>query len=143
MQLLLVCLDASDRAQFVLSQAIDIAKASKAKLRLFRAVGVPPELPKELYTLSPNALPDVLVKGAQEQLGELAKQVPAELLDGVDAHLGIPWDAICKAAQTSNADLIVIGSHGFSGLDRVLGTTAARVVNHADRSVLVLRPKAS
>ncbi|WP_240488664.1 universal stress protein [Labilithrix luteola] len=141
MKLLLVCLDASERAPFVLSQAIDLAKASKAKLRLFRAVGVPPELPKELYTLSPNALPDVLLKGATEQLTELAKQVPAELLDGVDTHLGVSWDAICNAARSYNADLIVIGSHGFSGLDRVLGTTAARVVNHADRSVLVVRAK--
>jgi nucleotide-binding universal stress UspA family protein len=36
--------------------------------------------------------------------------------------------------------LIVIGSHGYGGLDRVLGTTAARVVNHALCSVLVVRP---
>jgi nucleotide-binding universal stress UspA family protein len=35
--------------------------------------------------------------------------------------------------------LIVIGSHGFSGIDRLLGTTAGRVVNHADRSVIVVR----
>jgi nucleotide-binding universal stress UspA family protein len=37
------------------------------------------------------------------------------------------------------AALILIGSHGYSGLDHLLGTTAARVVNHADRSVLVVR----
>jgi nucleotide-binding universal stress UspA family protein len=36
-------------------------------------------------------------------------------------------------------DLIVIGSHGYDALDRLLGTTAAKVVNHADRSVLVVR----
>jgi len=33
----------------------------------------------------------------------------------------------------------VIGSHGYGGLDRLLGTTAARVVNHADRNVLIVR----
>jgi nucleotide-binding universal stress UspA family protein len=44
-----------------------------------------------------------------------------------------------RPARAIGADLIVIGSHGYGGLDRVLGTTAARVVNHADRSVLVVR----
>lgn len=34
---------------------------------------------------------------------------------------------------------IVIGSHGHGGIDRVLGTTAAKLVNHADRNVLVVR----
>ena len=38
-------------------------------------------------------------------------------------------------------DLIVIGSHGYGAIDRVLGTTAAKVVNHADRTVLVVREK--
>ena len=37
------------------------------------------------------------------------------------------------------ASVIVIGSHGYGGLERLLGTTAARVVNHADRAVLVVR----
>ena len=36
-------------------------------------------------------------------------------------------------------DLIVIGSHGYSGIDRLIGTTAAKVVNHAKQSVLVVR----
>ena len=35
--------------------------------------------------------------------------------------------------------MIVIGSHGYGGLDRILGTTAARVVNHALCSVFVVR----
>ena len=35
--------------------------------------------------------------------------------------------------------MIVIGSHGYDTLDKVLGTTAAKIVNHADRSVLVVR----
>ena len=50
-----------------------------------------------------------------------------------------PWEALCMCAQAHDADLIVIGSHGYGGLDRVLGTTAARVVNHALCSVFVVR----
>ncbi len=50
-----------------------------------------------------------------------------------------PWDGICRAAREHDADMIVIGSHGYGALDRLLGTTAAKVVNHADRNVLVVR----
>jgi nucleotide-binding universal stress UspA family protein len=42
-------------------------------------------------------------------------------------------------ATDENVALIVIGAHGYQGLDRMLGTTAAKVVNHADRAVLVVR----
>ncbi len=51
--------------------------------------------------------------------------------------LATPWQGLCTIAEGCEADLIVIGSHGYGGLDRVLGTTAARVVNHA--SLLSLR----
>jgi nucleotide-binding universal stress UspA family protein len=43
-------------------------------------------------------------------------------------------------AERLDAALVIIGSHGYGGLDRVIGTTAARVVNHADRTVVVVRP---
>ena len=54
-------------------------------------------------------------------------------------HVGTPWDTICREAKTLECDLVVLGSHGYSGLDRILGTTAAKVVNHCERSVLVVR----
>ena len=53
--------------------------------------------------------------------------------------LAIPWQGICEAARRVGADLIVIGSHGYGGLDRLLGTTAAKVVNHARVSVMVVK----
>jgi nucleotide-binding universal stress UspA family protein len=58
----------------------------------------------------------------------------------VRVALGAPWEAVCSAAREVSADLILIGSHGYSGIDRLLGTTAAKIVNHADRPVLVARP---
>jgi universal stress protein F len=76
---------------------------------------------------------------AKSELEEAARDVPPELLDGCSAQVGVAWDAICAAAREHDVDLIVIGSHGYRILDRLLGTTAAKVVNHADRSVLVVR----
>ena len=46
-------------------------------------------------------------------------------------------------APARAADLIVIGAHGYGRLDRLLGTTASKVVNHADRDILVVRSSAS
>jgi universal stress protein F len=54
--------------------------------------------------------------------------------------VGVPWQAVCSAAVDEHVDLIVIGSHGYGGVDHLLGTTAAKIVNHADRPVLVWRP---
>ncbi len=66
----------------------------------------------------------------------LSGGLPGEVRVGV----GVPWRAVCAAALDEGADLIVIGSHGYSGIDHLIGTTAARVVNYAGRPVLVVRP---
>lgn len=53
---------------------------------------------------------------------------------------GVPFDEITKAAATWEADLIVIATHGYTGLKHVLlGSTAERVVRHAPCPVLVVR----
>jgi nucleotide-binding universal stress UspA family protein len=140
MNRILVALDASPRAPQVLAVAAQLAEASKAKLVLLRAVGIPPDLPRELLlNVSDANLEEFLIGNARRQLQELAKAIPAERVEQIEATFGTAWDAICTTAREKSADLIVIGSHGYGRLDRVLGTTAAKVVNHADRNVLVVR----
>ena len=56
------------------------------------------------------------------------------------AEIGTPWRTVVAAAQREQADDIVVGSHGYGGIDRLLGTTAAKIVDHADCSVFVARP---
>jgi len=57
--------------------------------------------------------------------------------------IGKPFDEIVKTAKTFNADLIIIGTHGRTGLKgALLGSTAERVVRHAHCPVLVVRQKA-
>jgi nucleotide-binding universal stress UspA family protein len=139
MKKLLVCLDGSPRETSVLNAAIALARNSGAKLLLFRSFGIPAELPTEAYSMAVDDVPMLLEKHARAALEALEKSVPPELRDGVKVELGIPWQSIERAAAAEGVDLIVIGSHGYQALDRVLGTTAAKVVNHADRSVLVVR----
>ena len=53
---------------------------------------------------------------------------------------GKPFEEICRAAKTLGADLIVLTTHGYTGLKHVwLGSTAERVVRHAHCPVLAVR----
>jgi nucleotide-binding universal stress UspA family protein len=140
MKTYLVALDSSIRAPQVLDHASQLAQSTGAKLILFRAIGLPSDLPVEAYAMSPDGVVQVLQQRATAELAELTKRIPVGVKFETQQEIGSAWQAILEAGRVSNAALIIIGSHGYSGLDRLLGTTASRVVNHADRSVLVVRP---
>jgi nucleotide-binding universal stress UspA family protein len=53
---------------------------------------------------------------------------------------GKPYQKILETAKDKGADIIVLGSHGYTGIRRVyIGSTAERVVRHAPCHVLVVR----
>jgi nucleotide-binding universal stress UspA family protein len=139
MERILVALDASSRAPHVLDEAVELARKTGAKLRLYRAVGIPTEIPESALMGKTQALVSMLVEQAKQDLDALKRAVPAELFDGASVSIATAWDGICRVAKDYHADLIVIGSHGYNVIDRLLGTTAARVVNHADTAVMVVR----
>lgn len=118
---------------------MSLARLSGAKLVLFRAFGIPPDMTLA-WPLSDEPMETAIRKQAQTYLDERARSVPSELLAKVRVTLGVPWVAVCSAARDENVDLIAIGSHGYSSVDHLLGTTAARIVDHADRPVIVVRP---
>lgn len=139
MKRILVGLDGSERAPGVLAVAVTIGRSQGARLTLVRSVGLPPDVPQDFWKTTEEPLLDVLKHHAQKYLDEQAAKVPAEVLGGTELVIGVPWQALCDCAKTQKVDLVVIGSHGYSGFDRLLGTTAAKVVNHAPCSVLVVR----
>ena len=139
MKTYLVALDNSVRAPHVLAAASELAQSTGAKLVLFRAIGLPHDLPADSYAMSPDDVIDALRTRAASELQELARAVPMSVPHTTRLEVGAAWQAIGAVAREVGAQLIVIGSHGFSGVDRLLGTTASRVVNHADRSVMVVR----
>ncbi len=139
MKRILVGLDGSSRAPGVLATGAAIARAQGARLILLRTVGLPADVPQDFWKTTDEPLLDVLCRDARTYLGRTASGLPAELVDKIEVRVGTPWQAICEAARADGVDLIVVGSHGYSGLDHVLGTTAAKVVNHAACSVLVTR----
>jgi nucleotide-binding universal stress UspA family protein len=142
MKRILVGLDGSRRAGAVLATASTIARGQGAKIILLRSVGLPPDVPQDFWKTTDEPLLDVLRRRAKEYLDEQGARLSPELLGGADVVVGTPWQAICDTARHEHADLIVIGSHGYGGIDRLLGTTAAKVVNHAPCTVVVVREPA-
>lgn len=140
MKKILVAVDGSASAERVLATAVELARGSAGRLILLRAVSVPTELPLEALAIAPVDVPQLLLERAKTDLARLAQLVPPDVLDSFRAEVGTPWRTVVEAAARDRVDLIVIGSHGYSGLDRLLGTTAAKIVDHAACSVLVARP---
>lgn len=137
---ILVALDGSPRTALVLREAESLAARHGAALHLCRAVNIPLGMPIEAWSLSGDELTARLVEDAHRDLGDLLRGLPAAIHGEIHVRIGRPAQVICDIADAIPADLVVIGSHGFDALDRLLGTTAARVVNHANCSVLVVRP---
>jgi len=82
------------------------------------------------------------VSGASEVLRQ-AKEKMEELgchIEAAEQVLGFPGNQICQYADTINADLVIIGSHGHSGLNRLLlGSVSESVLEHCKKSVIVYR----
>lgn len=135
---LLVALDASDRAEGVFLSAVDLADSMGASMHLLRAFAIPPEFPPAGHVSELDALPAYLSKQAEAQLQAFAERVPRLHIETTVVESTQPWRAILDVADTIGADLIVVGSHGFHGLDYLLGTTAGKVANLAHRNVLVV-----
>ena len=138
---ILVGLDGSPREPLVLAAAQDLALHFGATLLLVRAVGLPPEIPAEAWLDPKRSVQEYLETLARDGLERCAHELCDALRSSctLSVFVATPWEALCLCAQAHEVEMIVIGSHGYGGLDRILGTTAARVVNHAPCSVFVVR----
>ncbi len=138
MRRILAALDGSQRAPGVFAAAAEIASRFDATLYLLRVILVPPEFPPGAAGMPSDPLPASLIEQAAEHLAELAARRPDLAIEPPIIQEGQPWRGILRASEELDVDLIVIGSHGYHGLDRILGTTAGKVANLARRSVLVV-----
>ena len=138
---IVVGVDGSPRQPDVLAAAAELGLRFDAQLTLVRVIGVPPEIPAEAWQRPGMDLRTFLEQKARRDLDEAALLLPEalRLTARLEMMLATPWQGLCTTAECIGANLIVIGSHGYGVFDRVLGTTAARVVNHAKCSVFVVR----
>jgi len=137
----LVALDGSPRAPGVMDAAAELAGKFGATLYPFRAVFVSPEFPAAAAGNPTDRLPQYLMQEANEQIVQLVNRARGAVVASPIVRIGQPWRRILEVADEIDADVIVLGSHGYHGLDRILGTTAARVANLARRNVLVVHDR--
>jgi len=122
-------------------RAVDMAKANRAKLLLIHVMS-----PAALYYVSPQIYAGIEASArtdGQKLLNALAGKAKKA---GVRCKTllvdGIPHERIVRAARSTRADLVVIGTHGRSGFAKVmLGSVASRVVASATCPVLTVREK--
>jgi universal stress protein A len=139
---ILVPVDFSAQSLKALHYALSFADQYGAKLILLNVVE-PAVYPSELGYIPTEieALHENVMKNAKERLQELvAKRLPADISAEQQVRVGSPFLEIAAAAKEPEADLIVIATHGYTGLKHVfLGSTAERVLRHAPCPVLTVR----
>jgi nucleotide-binding universal stress UspA family protein len=141
---ILVPLDFSDQAAGVLEWAAHLAEEHGARVLLLHAYHLPVEFQQlEGAYLPPDFWSNVKSE-AEQSLGRYAQELQARGLP-VEAIVreGYPASVIVDEAQSQRADLIVIGTHGHSGLKHMLlGSIAERVVQKAPCAVLTVKAAA-
>jgi nucleotide-binding universal stress UspA family protein len=123
--------------------AIDLARANRATLTIAHVYSPVVSLVGEAYATArvyERMLADVQ-DHAQRQLGRLVATARKRGVKAKGLLLeGIPHDRIVRAARSTRQDLVVLGTHGRTGLGRLfLGSVASRVVTLAPCPVLTVR----
>ena len=126
----------------MLRTAVALAKELGAELFLIRVLSVPPEIPAAGHS-HPDHLEEILGRDTRKELHELMGGAPDVRWGPPIVVQGDPWRRILDVARDLDVDLIVLGNHRSHGLDRVLGTVATKVVNHADRNVFIVHERGS
>lgn len=137
---ILVPVDFSDCSRKALRYAIPFAREFGASISLLSIVHVPYH-GSDFEGISLPMLESELRSSAVKQLEAMAaKELPAEISRDTTVRVGRPFHEIVEAAREGNADLIILATHGHTGLKHMLlGSTAENVVRHASCPVLIVR----
>lgn len=142
-QKILVPTDFSQASKQALPYATELAKLHQAEVVLVHVMEIP-HYPT-LFEGTALVVPPI-DDGLREQLGEQLRKTAADVATehGVRSRAvlreGPPTAELLDCAKEEGADLIVIATHGYTGLKHMLlGSTAEQVVRHACCPVLTIR----
>lgn len=141
---IIVPLDGSGRAERAIPIAARLARASGGSIFLVRVVST------EAASLPSAPGRPLLIQTVGETDRALAESyltgiASSDLLAGIEVHSTVPTGLIAPSiltiASDKQADIVVICSHGYTGVTRwwMMGSVAAKVARHAQTPVLVLR----
>ena len=142
MKTILVPLDFSETAQKAVPYALKFAEQFGAKIILLGVIE--PFVTPDFAAFPLVMEPEKVMRATKDRLDAFVKKagIPAKLVEKTLVRHGSPFLEITEAARTLKVDLIVITTHGHTGIKHVLmGSTAERVVRHAPCPVLVVRER--
>ena len=137
--------DFSTASQAAFNKAVDMAKADRAELTIVHVLSPVMPVPGDGY-ISPKVYEEIAASTRAWAQKQLDKRVAKARAAGVRAKGllmdGIPHEQIVRAARAKRTDLLVLGTHGRSGLAKLfIGSVAGRVVSAAPCPVLTVRGK--
>ena len=140
---ILVPIDFSVHSKNALKYAVSMAEQFRAKLHLVYVVE-PTIYPADLgfgQVVLPGVEDELRAKGAAELQALIDKEIGGRVEATSTVRTGNPHHEILGEAEERKVDLIIVATHGHSGVEHMLfGSTAERVVRHAHCPVLTVRP---
>ncbi|MGD9851142.1 MAG: universal stress protein [Nitrospirales bacterium] len=133
---ILFATDFSESATPAFRYSLEWAKALDSSLTLLNVQSLP--LGLDLDASVSQRFLDEQRETAQTRLESLLTETRREISSATAQHLtGMPSEQICQFARDKHCDLIIMGTHGWSGIDRVLfGSVTERVIARAPCPVL-------
>ena len=142
LQKIVCALDLSEHSKLVAEYATMLAKMSGASIV---AVYAAPTLTQYTgFHVPPNTIDSFvgeIVSGAEKAMTDFVTEHFPEVQVKAEVVVGYAAEEILSLAENEDADLIVMGTHGRKGIDRILfGSVAEKVVKNSSRPVLTIRP---
>lgn len=137
---ILVALDSSELSEQVI-QTLEEIQLQPATKVILSHVMTPPETDVEWAADRPHPnSEELLYRQIEKQLESYQPKLPCQ--SELEIVTGDPAEEIIRLANIYQADLILIGSRGLTGLKRILqGSVSSQVVENAPCSVLVVKPR--
>jgi nucleotide-binding universal stress UspA family protein len=138
---ILVPLDGSTFAEAALRKALDLAGDEGATISLLRAAEAYPRLGADPVDAQVRAILE-----AEEYLAAVVRRLKIRGRTRIETHVwyGPAAAAIVEAAATQKADLIMMSTHGRSGLGRlILGSVTESVLRGTTVPILIVRPESA
>ncbi|AKB54731.1 MULTISPECIES: universal stress protein [Methanosarcina] len=137
---ILIATDGSENTQRAISYGIEIAKLSGAAVYALYVVNTSPII-SEYWTIGKKNVYEIIRSEGEKAVFEVKKIGEASGVEVKEVVLdGYPSNAIIDFADNNNIDLIVMGTLGKTGLDKLLiGSVAEKVVRGSKVPVMVVR----
>ncbi|KAB0671568.1 universal stress protein [Oryzomonas sagensis] len=139
---ILTAIDFSENSDYAFDYALTLAKQFDAQLMVLHVINEPVDL-RGFYVphISFEQLEKEIEEGAEKMMAKFCgAKMGAFTSFTTSIVTGIPYEEVIRTAEETAASLIVLGTHGRTGLDHLIfGSTAERVVRGASCPVLTIR----